>query len=108
MKKRAFLVDVTISFPKGLSQDDWSFVDHLYLDFVEGEKSNFIQKQVAKAIEDWISKHPKVHDCYENSIETEKGYFCSSCGKETTQKIHELLILTKERKRHARADTVVD
>lgn len=107
MKKRVFLVDVTISLPKGLSQDEWSFVDHLYLDFEEGEESTFIQDKVRKSVQDWLVRHPAVHDCYENSFETEDGYYCSCCGKDTTTEIHKLVKLSRERSVNARATDIV-
>lgn len=107
--KRAFLVDVTISLPKGDSQDDWSYVGHLYADFDENDNLSTaaVAEEIRRICDEFIREHPQAHDCMDNSLEIADGYYCRVCNKNTTKEHEKIVKLSQERRVHERATDIV-
>lgn len=110
MKNRKFVVDVTVTFPKGEGTKDWSFVGHEFFDLNEGylqRDGENIGVKLAEMVSEWCDKYPRVHSCVENVYEDEEGYFCAVCLKELTSEIEDVLKLVEERKTNALATDIV-
>lgn len=110
MKSREFLVDITISFPKGDSVEDWSYLGHLFQnvdeDWIQRDTEE-IGEEVAKLIETWREKNPDNHDCFDNSEDTDGRFLCSVCASDNTIKRNKVLALSKERGVNPRAQDIV-
>lgn len=110
MKPRTFLVDITVSFPKGKGTEDWSYVGHLMEDLEENNlpmTSMLMTSKVMGLVTKWIKEHPSTHDCFDNSIERDGQYVCAVDGKDTSEAHRRKLKLIGERAVNARATDIV-
>lgn len=111
MKPRDFLVDITISMPRGEKVEDWSYVGHMFLDVNEESVRHDrldIAVKVSEKIQEWLEKNPNVHDCMDNVVQTEEEYMCGVCSEELTPEVEKMLKLSAERRVNERATAIVD
>lgn len=111
MKPRTFLIEVNIALPKGNSSNDWSYVDHQFAevreDHITGDL-NELYKGIMNDLTEWCYANKEVHDCYENSEQLNKSFYCTVCGTETTKEFKRRLAIMEERKVNGRATTIID
>jgi len=107
---REFLVDITVSLPRGEGPEDWAYVGHLFVDVSDEDLGSEVlaMAEVTKAlIENWIGKYPQVHDCLSNAEYFQDFYKCTVCGADETIAKNRLLLLSSERRVNERATGIV-